>query len=438
MKQFAIRSMGAIALAGTFGAVLATTALAADPITILVNNSPWYGGFEAVVEKYEEETGNTVKIDRTPYPGMLEKGRNAVRADQSPYELINIDAGWVVEFYDGGFLTPLDEIDPDFSFAPEIITNGGAVFWNEEKGWTTAKGGRAMTFSPNSNTHLWYYRTDMIDTPPETYDDVLANCQALHNPPQTYGAVMRGERGNAIRFAFTPHMLAYGGSFLQDPENGDFTVTINSPENLEALKTFLQIMENCSVENPGAVAQGDLVQLLLTGKAAQAQLVVAAQSQMDDPTKSAVVGKIGYAPMPNVAERQKAGVFGGWQMGVPHNLRDSRKQAAMEFIKYFLTEDAQTYYAENGGIPVHMGVLRGPLSEQDKFRWMQPYAEVAQNASAVLLFKEGAQIEEILGLRLNQAVIGELGPEEALNLAADDAFKVLQESGRSTGKLADL
>lgn len=438
MKSTVTRTLRKSALTGTFAVLLGTAAFAADPITILVNNSPWYAGFEAVVEKYEADTGNTVNIDRTPYPGMLEKGRNAVRADESPFDLINIDSGWVVEFYDGGFITPLTDIDPNFSFAPEIITNGGAVFWNEDKKWATPDGGKIMSFSPNSNTHLWYYRTDLIDTPPETYDDVLANCQALHNPPEMLGVVMRGERGNAIRFAYTPHMLAHGGSFVRDPENGDFTVTVNSPENLEALNMFLKIMDECGPENPGSVSQGDMVQFVLTGKAAQAAVVVAAQAQMDDPTKSAVVGKIGYAPMPNLAGKPKAGLFGSWQMGVPHNLPDSRKQAAMEFITYFLSEEAQTYYAENGGIPVHTGVLRGPLSEEDQFRWMKPYATVAENASAVLLFKEGAQIEEILGLRLNQAVIGELSAEEALNLSAADIFKVLSESGRDTGKLPDL
>ena len=422
----------------TVASLLAASAMAAEPITILINNSPWYGGFEALVEQYESDTGNTVNIDRTPYPGVLEKARNAVRGGESPYDLVNLDNGWVVEFYDGGFLTPLSDIDADFALSDEIVDNGGAVYWNEDKNWTTKDGGKLMAFSPNANAHMWYYRSDLIDSPPATYDDVFANCGSLHNPPDAYGAVLRGERGNPIRFAFMPHMLAHGGSILSDPENGDFSVTFNSPENLTALNTFLRIHNECSADNPGAIGQGEMIQLVLTGKAAQAAIVIAAQAQMDDPEKSAVVGKIDYAPMPYPAGGQPNGVFGSWQMAVPANIPDSRKEAALEFIKYFLTEDAQTAYAEGGGIPIHKGVLRGPLSEQERFRWMQPYAVVAENASQVLLYKEGAQVEQVIGLRLNQALIGELTAEEALNTAAAEIFEILTESGRNTDRLPDL
>jgi hypothetical protein len=30
------------------------------PITIEINSSPWYAGFEAMVDRYEKETGNKV------------------------------------------------------------------------------------------------------------------------------------------------------------------------------------------------------------------------------------------------------------------------------------------------------------------------------------------------------------------------------------------
>src|SRR5215216_448910 len=61
------------------------------PITILINSSPWYGGFEKVVQLYEKQTGNRVKLDVTPFGGVLEKARNAVRGQDSPYDILNLD-----------------------------------------------------------------------------------------------------------------------------------------------------------------------------------------------------------------------------------------------------------------------------------------------------------------------------------------------------------
>lgn len=418
--------------------LFASSALAEEPITILINNSPWYGGFEAVVEQYTADTGNVVNIDRTPYPGVLEKARNAVRGDESPYDLVNLDSSWVVEFYSGGFLTPLTDIDPAFTLPEGTSTNGDLIYWNAELNWPTSNGGTMMAFSPNANAHLWYYRTDLIDEPPETWDDVFAACEANHNPPQSYGAVQRGERGNPVRFAFMPHMLGHGGSIVNDPENGDFTVTFNSPQNLQALENFLRLLNNCSTDTPGAVGQGEMIQTVVTGQAAQAGIVVAAQAQMDDPERSAVVGQIGYTIFPRPADGEHHPVFGTWQMAVPHNISDARQQAAMAFINYFLTEEAQFDYAMGGGIPVNTNVLRGPLADEERFRWMRPYAETLESASQVLQYNEGPQVEQVIGLRLNQAVIGELTAVEALNAAAADILAIFEDSGRSTGSLAPL
>ena len=62
-----------IALARVGGAVAAAqTAAKQPPITIEINSSPWYGGFEMFVDRDEKETGNKVTLDVTPYPGMLQ------------------------------------------------------------------------------------------------------------------------------------------------------------------------------------------------------------------------------------------------------------------------------------------------------------------------------------------------------------------------------
>src|SRR5258708_3021107 len=37
------------------------------PITILINSSPWLGGFQSVAGLYEQQTGNKISLDVTPY-----------------------------------------------------------------------------------------------------------------------------------------------------------------------------------------------------------------------------------------------------------------------------------------------------------------------------------------------------------------------------------
>ena len=210
--RYIFRAIAAAALATAFG-VAAPSAQAQQPfadvgkqppITILINSSPWYGGFEKTVELYEKQTGNKVKLDTTPYGGMLEKARNAVRGDKSPYDLINLDTQWTIEFYEGGFLTPMKDIDPAFDLPKEVLTYGDSGYWNAAKRWRTPNGGKLMAWSPNGNVDLFLYREDLLKAagiaPPKTWEDVLASCAKLQDPPRMYATVIRGERGNGIRF----------------------------------------------------------------------------------------------------------------------------------------------------------------------------------------------------------------------------------------------
>jgi multiple sugar transport system substrate-binding protein len=413
------------------------------PITILINSSPWYGGFEAIVDLYNEQTGNEVNLDVTPYGGMLEKARNAVRGSSSPYDLLNLDSGWTIEFYEGGFLKPLNEIDPAMKLPEQVLECGNTFWWNAEKRFRTPAGGKLMAAPPNCNIHILAYRADLFKAAglaaPKTYDDVLAACKKVQNPPNVYGFMTRGERGNAIRYDFSPFMLSYGGDVVADAASGDYTVTFNSPKVLAALDQFINLMRTCGPANYGSIGQADEIQLMSSGKAAMIQVVIAAWSNFEDKTKSAVAGKVAAAPVPAAAVGQKPGVaIGNWNLAVPKNTPVDRQKASVAFLNWFLTAQAQRAYAEAGGIPVRTDTLKSDLAQQPKYSWMPAYLESIEVGQPTLGFAEGAEVEQIMGLRLNQALIGELSPAKALNLASDEIAAVFTRTGRKTGKLSPL
>lgn len=412
------------------------------PITILINSSPWYAGFEKTVELYEKQTGNKVKLDATPYGGMLEKARNAVRGAKSPYDLINLDTQWTIEFYEGGFLVPYKEVDPAFDLPKEVLTYGESGYWNADKRFRTAQGGKLMAWSPNGNVLLYVYRDDLFKAaglaPPKTWEDVLAACARLQDPPKMYGSVMRGERGNGIRFDWMYFMLGKGATVVRDPAGGDYTVTINSPQAKAALDLYLDVAKRCGPPNAGSLGQGDLIQLISTGKAAAGMVVSAAWNNFDDATKSAVVGKVQAVPIPRPADGKPAALLGNWNMAIPKNIPDAQRKAALAFSKWFLTAGAQRVYAEAGAIPVRDDTFKSDLAQNPKYRWMGAYLEMQKYASQELGYAEGAQVEQILGLRLNQALIGEMNSAKALNAAAKEIEELFKKNNRRTGGLAPL
>src|SRR5258707_11332850 len=110
------------AAAGTFGNIRFATAASVAPITIVINQSPWFESFRKTVELYEKETGNKVELDVNPFAGSLEKQRNSVRASKGQYDLLIMNSGWFAEMYFGGFVEAITDVDPGFKLDKDIFT----------------------------------------------------------------------------------------------------------------------------------------------------------------------------------------------------------------------------------------------------------------------------------------------------------------------------
>jgi multiple sugar transport system substrate-binding protein len=412
------------------------------PMTILVASTPWYPAFEKVVGLYEQQTGNQIKLDTTPFGGMLEKARNAVRTGKSPYDLMFLDTQWTIEFYEGGFLVPLKEIDASFDLPKEVLSFGDSGYWNAQKRWRTPDGGKLMGYTVLGNVQLLYYRADVLKqagiAPPKTWAEVASACAKLNDPPRMYGFVVRGEKGNGIRYDFHSVLLAEGGSVVRDPGAGDYTVTINSPQAKAALDLYIDLLKRCGPPNYGTLGQGDVIQLLATGKAAMGDVVTAAFASFEDPAKSAVVGKLETVALPAGRGGASGAVIGNWNAVVPKDAPDAQKKAALAFSRWFLTYEAQRAFAQAGGIPSRRDVYTSDVAKEPKLRWMPAYLDTQKFARQELGYAEGAQVEQMMGLRLNQAVIGEMSSGKALNTLAKEIEELFRKNGRKTGALAPL
>src|SRR6476469_7577137 len=155
------------------------------PITIVINQSPWFDSFRKTVELYEKETGNKVELDVNPFAGSLEKQRNSVRARQGQYDLLIMNSGWFAEMYFGGFVEALSDIDPGFKLDPDIFTLNDTVFFDPVKK-TMAPGGKLMSMPISPLIPVLYYRGDLYKQAglkaPETFAELEDNAKKLNKP----------------------------------------------------------------------------------------------------------------------------------------------------------------------------------------------------------------------------------------------------------------
>jgi multiple sugar transport system substrate-binding protein len=430
------------AAASVIGNFRYARAAAAAPITIVINQSPWFESFRKTVELYEKETGNKVELDVNPFAGSLEKQRNSVRASKGQYDLLIMNSGWFAEMYFGGFVEAISDVDSSFKLDPDIYTLNDTVYFDPAKKVMTPSG-KLMSLPISPLIPLVYYRGDLYKEAglkaPETFAELEANARRFHKPPGRYGIVQRGARGPAtVSYDFYPYLYGHGGGLFKDQAKSDYSIILNDEAGRTALEYYLRLAKEAGHPQTASLDQADVIQNMLTGKTAHIMAVIAAWSPMDDPDKSAVVDKVEFAATPHAAGLSTASGLGHWLGGIARNIPDDRKRGVVEFFRWFQTKEAQIASAKLGGIPVSAAAYRDPISQERRFRWMKPLAESLPHAVNMFQFPEAGEIIPILELGLNQAIAGNITAVAALNSMSEQMFGVMSKYGYNTSKLPPL
>lgn len=438
LRTFLKAGAAALALALAGGGAMAKDQ---PDITMAINQSPWLNAFVAMVDRYEQETGNVVTLDVTPFGGLLEKIRNSVRGNTGTYDLVNVNSLWLAEIYAGGFLAPLDSIQPGYRLQDGVLSYGMTTRWDPALG-SFAEGGALMGVPVNGNVQVLYYNQEVYDQlglkVPATWPDLLANARTISEKTDLYGFVPRAAR-DSIVYNFTPYLFSQGGAFFRVTGANQAEVTLNSAEGLAALDAYLALAAPDSAPpNPGAIAQGELIQLLATGRAAQAVAVIAAWGALENPKDSIVVGKISAALLPAGPTGTVASSAGHWVTGIPRNVPPERQKAALAFLDWFQSRPVQIDYVKAGGVPVRGDLGDSGLAEEQAFRFIEAYSQNASHAVMGLPFAGAAEASDAMALHLNRAVIGELAAKDALNAAAADLAAILERGGYSVTRGPDL
>jgi multiple sugar transport system substrate-binding protein len=344
--------------------------------------------------------------------------------------------------YFGGFVEPISAIDPSFKLDPDVYTLDNTVYFDADKKTMSATG-KLMSVPISPLIPLLYYRSDLYKEAglkaPETFAELEANAKKLHKPPSRYGIVQRGARGPAsVSYDFYPYLYGFGGGIFKNQAAGDYTVTLNNEAGRTALDFYLRIAKEAGHPQTASLDQAEVIQNMLTGKAAHIMVVVSAWSQMDDPDKSAVIDKVDFAVTPHADGFFTSPGLGHWLGGIARNVPDDRKRSALEFLRWFQTKDAQLANAKVGGIPVSAATYRDPIAQERRYRWMKPLGEALPHAVNIYQFPEASEVISILELGLNQAVAGNTNSAQALNGMAEQIHGVMSKHNYNTGKLPAL
>ncbi|AMJ62488.1 extracellular solute-binding protein [Bosea sp. PAMC 26642] len=420
---FALAGLSAIAATGV------PTAHAQDR-SIVVTAVSSFKLIETLVPDFVKETGIKVDLQVLPYPQLRQRSMADFVSGSANSDVYAQDIIWLGEWAKNGYVRPLDELiarDIKGDDAADILP--GAL--NALSKWD----GKTWSMPFGAYYFLNYYRKDLFDQAglkaPVTFADVDAAAEKLTDKAKNqFGISMAYQRGGPIVSWFLSTYTGAGGRLLKNPPE-DFAPTLDSPEALAVLKHYLGWLKYAP---NGAVGHhwNDQTVAMQSGRLAMAPTFSINGPEFAKPEVSSIAGKVGYTTMPRLtAEAPPVIPFGGWALGI--NAKTQKVEDSWRFIKWLTSGPIQTRLALLNGTPVRYSALQDP-QVQKLYPWV---AEVAAAERAGQVFPDYRprypfypQIEEALGLELNNAALGKSTPEEALKLANEKIRKIVADAGQ--------
>jgi len=405
-----------------------------EKISYLVTKDPVYYGIEKVIPEFEKQTGIKVILEGVTWDENREKALLDFISGAGNYDVINVDDSWTAEF--AKYLTPLDSLiqkSADEIDILDIVSPVWSLYEYEDK---------IVGLPILCYTHMIIYRKDLYDkfglSPATDLEQYRENAKKLtvdldgDGNIDVYGTAFNGKRGAAITDHWSSFLVNFGGRFLRRyPERPwDLRPIVNSPEAIETLKYYVSLLEFAP---PGTVTYDwfDTGGALWSGRVAQINHLNVYYTMASSPERSKVVGKIDTFPLPSKKGTPKRGWINGWASGI--NKDSKNKESAWTFIKWLASTEVQKEMVRVSEFsePARYSVITDP--EMVKKLPFLPSHLVAletgypQSRLHIPVFP--VIQEKILGTRLNQALIGELSPEEALDKANQEIYDLLKERG---------
>ncbi|MFM9106063.1 MAG: extracellular solute-binding protein [Chloroflexota bacterium] len=383
---------------------------------------------EEMLPEFLEKTGITVNFEKVAYGVMREKlvPQLAAGPGNGSYDVLEVDFYWVNEFARSGWVEDLGE---------RIAGSGGAVALDRYipamLDIVGTVDGKTFYLPMYPYPMGMIYRTDLVEDPaimeaykaatgmdlalPATVEEYVAMAAAISSLDQgVYGAAMQAQQVDPIVMEFCNFLYGLGGDYY----NAEMTEpAINNEVGVKAATLYAEAVNKAA--QPGA-AGADLNDTMATysqGKAFSMISYLFMLNAFNDDPASAVKGKNALAVMPG-----GTGLTGAWGWAIP--VSSPNADAAWEFLKWVESPEIALRRAMGGGVPAQAAIYED-AAFIEKYPWMPQAEELVLTGKGLPAVTKQAQLVEIMGRHLSDAVAGAKSPQEAMDAAAAELKDLL-------------
>ncbi len=259
---------------------------------------------DAIAREFESKNPDIkVVMEYVGYDFVHDKIVTGMAARPPAYDAAMIDVIWPDEFIKAGYL-----LDVTNRVTPEMKSGIFPAAWNG-----VTRSGKVYGVPWLMDVKYFMYNTDILQqagfsAPPKTWEELVEQARVIKQKGLAeFPITWSWNQKEGVVCDYTVLLFGNGGNFLSAGGTPEF----NNDKGIQVLSWMKKTIDD-GLTNPSAVSSDEMAVEadFLAGKSAFALNWLFQYSDSNDPSKSKVVGKIAFAPMPVFEAGAKAGIKG--------------------------------------------------------------------------------------------------------------------------------
>ena len=414
IKKILASLFAVLICSAVFGLVRARTI---ESVTFLMA-APFADATRDLVKQFNQEHRGEInlKVVRGPLEteAMSDLAISSLLLGNAPFDGLLMDVTWLPKYAAAGWMEPLED------FFNEKDVDALAIGAREGNSYD----GHLYRWPLTADMGLLYYRTDLMEQPPETPEELVLVSQSLQKDRKVdWGYVWQGRQYEGLSCVYLEMIDGFGGDWLQ-PNNNHIGLDLDPGVQAAA---WLQELIDQGV-SPNAVtnyAEPEALQSFKVGDAAFMRNWPYAWTELQK-SDSAVKGNVGITTMVARPGHSTA-TLGSWGLTVLKG--SAHVNASIEAIRFLTNESSQKQlFLKHGYTPTQQSVFDDPQLLQDK----PILAEFGQALKVVKARPETplyAQISDVLTRQLSSILTRETTPKDGMNVATSHTNQILISAG---------
>lgn len=407
-------------------------------ISVAVIPASYFDNLIAIAPQFEALTGVRVRFEKVPPGQIRQKAMLDLSSKTATYATSATDPMYYPLYVANKWVDPLDRYLNDAT-----LTDASWFRYDDIlKAWRDADSidGKPYGIPYDGEVTVQVYRKDLYDAkglkPAETLDEFVKNAAALHDPNnRVYGMALRGFAGAGQNMYIYPSIFrAFGGQWFQGK-----TLKVNSPEAERALAWYVDAQTKYA---PPAVRNWnwpDIADAFSQGTVGTYIDAHSSAAVLNNPEKSKVIGKIGFARWPRGPAGKRVTSIWNWGFPVNAALPDTAKRATWLFIQWAAASETQARTSwKFAGPAKRSGVNRTSLWKAPEFTGVMKDSGANFVEAALASLEQDTDVEwrprvpqwpaigETMATAIQASLVGQKKPKEALDEAQTRIEQILK------------